>query len=428
MKTAITTIALILSIFITAPAAAEPARILGLEEAIAAAREHQPQLAQAAAARGAAEARLAQARAALMPQVSASSFYQRATDNPQVADGYSPYRTSNRFSFSVSASQLLYDGGQALYSYAAVKANARAGGQNERLALDQVVYNVRAAFFTARAARALVKVQEETLANEGKHLEQIQGFVAVGTHPEIDLAQVQADMANARLALINAQNAYATAKSQLNLAMGVEGPLDYDVADDPMPAVQGEDQSTESLLPEAGAARPDLAALEEEIKAQESSLSAVKAAYWPKLNLSTSYSKTGNDVETLPWNWAGGVTLDWSLFQGGLTRAQAAEARQNFLSLKAQRAALKQQIRLDVEQATLAIRAASTAITTADDVIVNAKKRLDLAEGRYQTGIGNIIELGDAQVALTNAEAQKVQAEYNLSSARAQLLKALGRI
>ena len=58
---------------------------------------------------------------------------------------------------------------------------------------------------------------------------------------------------------------------------------------------------------------------------------------------------------------------------------------------------------------------------------MNAKDRLRLAEGRYETGVGSIIELGDAQIALTAAGQQNVQAEYGLSQARAQLVKALGR-
>jgi outer membrane protein len=53
--------------------------------------------------------------------------------------------------------------------------------------------------------------------------------------------------------------------------------------------------------------------------------------------------------------------------------------------------------------------------------------RLTLAEGRYQAGVGNVIELGDSQVALTTAAAQEVQAIFNLATARAKLLQALGR-
>jgi outer membrane protein len=67
------------------------------------------------------------------------------------------------------------------------------------------------------------------------------------------------------------------------------------------------------------------------------------------------------------------------------------------------------------------------AIGSADKALVNARERLRLAEARYQTGIGNAIELGDAQLAVTNAGVQKLQAEFQLGVARAQLMKALGQ-
>jgi len=73
------------------------------------------------------------------------------------------------------------------------------------------------------------------------------------------------------------------------------------------------------------------------------------------------------------------------------------------------------------------VRANKEAVLAADEAVTNAKERLRLAEGRYQAGVGSIIELGDAQVAATTAQAQKVQADYNVSTARAQLLNALGR-
>ena len=57
----------------------------------------------------------------------------------------------------------------------------------------------------------------------------------------------------------------------------------------------------------------------------------------------------------------------------------------------------------------------------------SAREQLRLAEQRYATGVGSIIELDDAQVAYTTAAAQVVQARYSLASARAQLLAALGR-
>ena len=57
---------------------------------------------------------------------------------------------------------------------------------------------------------------------------------------------------------------------------------------------------------------------------------------------------------------------------------------------------------------------------------MNARDQLRLAEARYAQGLGSVIELGDAQVAVTAAAAQDVQARFNLSAARAQLMSALG--
>lgn len=107
--------------------------------------------------------------------------------------------------------------------------------------------------------------------------------------------------------------------------------------------------------------------------------------------------------------------------------AQVSESHANILNLKAQLDAERNQIRLEVDQARLSVRATKAASSAADDAIVNAREQLRLAEGRYQTGVGNAIELSDSQLALSNALAQKIQAEYNLATARAQLIKALGR-
>jgi outer membrane protein len=88
---------------------------------------------------------------------------------------------------------------------------------------------------------------------------------------------------------------------------------------------------------------------------------------------------------------------------------------------------LRQQIRLEVDAARLAVRSAKTTVGAAQEALTNARERLRLAEGRYQHGVGSVIELGDAQVALTSAAAQAVQADDRLATARAQLAHALAR-
>lgn len=413
-----------------------PSRVLTLAEALRAALARQPQLLQAQAGTRAATARADESRAPLLPQLSGSASYQRTTSNftPRPGSTFSTgqlpsssWKTTDYYSFGATLSQLIYDFGQTSGRWRAAQASAAALRDTESYTVVQVTLGVESAYFTARAGKDLVTVARDNLANQDAHLRQTEGFVRAGTRPEIDLAQARTDRANALVQLINAENAYETEKAQLNQAMGLEGPTDYDVANDTLPPVEGEDLAIDPLLAEALKHRQDVASLEQQARAQELTLRAVRGAYWPALGVSTGLDNAGVSLDSTVWNWNATATLSWNVFQGGLTRAQAQEARANLDSVQAQASALRQQVRVDVEQARLAVRASRQSLAATEEALVNARERLRLAEGRYQAGAGSAIELGDAQVALTTAAAQRVQAEYNLSTSRAQLLRALGR-
>jgi outer membrane protein len=427
-------IALLLAV-LALPAAAQqaPPRVLTLETALANAREHQPQLRQARAATGVAGARADEANAPLLPQVAGSAGYERGTSNPVTRSGQSAaaagesWSSTGLASFGVKASQLLWDFGATRSRYRAALTTATSAQDSERATELEVAATVRNAFFTARAARSLVTVAADTLTNQDKHLAQVQGFVEVGTKPAIDLAQARSDRANARVALITAETSYETAKATLNQAMGIEGSTDYDVADDSIPPLAGEDSELGPLLDEALAARPDLAAAMANVRAQELSVRALSGALWPSVVADAGVTDVGPGMGSLTWNWSASVGVSVPIFTGGQKRAQIREARWTLESLKATVDAARQQIRLDLEQSRLVVRAAMASLEASDDALLNAQELLRLAEGRYEAGVGTIIELGDAQVALTAAAQQKVKAEYALAQARAALLKALGR-
>lgn len=418
------------------------ARIVTLEEALASAREHQPQLRQAQAAAGAAEARAGQALAPLLPQLNASATVLRTTANaivrpgsfgtsssciPDASHSCSPWQTYNSWSDQIALSQLLWDFGGAPSRLSAARANAQAAQESARATLLSIELNVRQAYFDARANRALVKVAGESLENLNKHLAQIQGFVGAGIRPEIDLVQARTDTANARVQLINAQNAWETSRVQLNFAMGVPGSIDYDLADEPVPPVAGEDDPGDPLFAEAEKARPELASLGEQVRAQQLTLRAFEAQYLPSLSGNLGFTQGGAALDRLGWNASAGLTLSWNIFQGGLTRQLVREAEANLGSVVAQLDLVRQQLRVDVDTARLSVKASKVATSASQEVVVNARERLRLAEQRYQVGVGSSIELGDAQVAVTQAAAQTVQADDRLAVARAQLLRALGR-
>ncbi len=412
--------------------------LLTLDEALQTARAHQPTVAQAQANTRAARARADESASGLIPNVSATALYTRRTSNfaPQLSTVQGAqsvittpsFATYNYFSVGLQLTQLIYDSQVTIDRWGAAKVTAQSVEATERatrLAVDQ---SVRAAFFAARAEKALVDVARETLDNQNLHYNQTEGFVRVGTHPEIDLLTAKTGRANAKVALITAENNYETGKATLNQAMGVEQGTDYDVADDTLPPIEGETLGTEELMGEAVAARPDLVSLQLQVRAQKLTVRSTKGNYGPQLLATSGLTDAGVDLNHLVWNWNVGVQLQWDLFSGGsLVPFLVNEQEANLLGLEAQVAIERLQVRVDVETARLAVRADKEALDAAEEAKESGAGQLRLAEGRYQAGSGSAIELNDAQVALTNAAGQRVQAEYNLSTARAQLLKALGR-
>jgi outer membrane protein len=412
-------------------------QLLTLEEAEKLASEHQPSLRLAGASFEAADARAGEARAPLLPQVSASASYVRQTGNFALRPGALPtavanlpspsFKSYNYFLFGGQVQQLIYDFGQTTGRWHAAEAQAKSQQAAARATDLVVIFNVRTAFFNARAQKDLVRVAKETLENQERHLQQIEGFVQVGTRPDIDLAQARSDRANAEVQRISAENAYATARAQLNQAMGIEDTIDYDVSNDAFPPVDSEGLEMDPLVADAIKARPEIAQVDEQVKAQSLTVDSARGGYFPTVAAQGGITDNGPSLDNLVWNWNLQLSLTWNLFQGLLTDETVREARANLAGLGAQLETLRLAIRLEVEQAHLAVRAAAASLEASKEALVNARERLRLAESRYQTGVGNIIELGDAQVAVTSAGGQEVSAVYNLATARAQLLKALGR-
>jgi outer membrane protein len=406
--------------------------VLHLDEAVERSLQLQPNLLSAQAnvlsGQGVAE----QTRAGLLPQLSASAVGERTYgslsrgSSVPTAIGGSSTGAFNTFTFALNGTQLLWDF-QTVDRTRASNASVISLQATQQATVIKTVLSVRTAFFLAQADKGLVKVQEETLANEIKHQAQTEGFVKVGTQPEIALAQARTDVANARVALIQAQNNYRIAKAQLNQAMGVVQGVDYDIGGEELEPLAGENQSVDALTDIALHERPEIASNLSNRDAQDLNLRAARGMYAPAFSLFANAGETGDTFHTLGPFWDFGLQVTWGFFDGLRTPGVVKQAQGNLDNANALLTAEELQVRFDVEQADATLEGSKTALVASEDALVNAREQLRLAEQRYVTGVGSIIELSDAQVAATNAGAQLVQARFTLATARAQLLAALGR-
>ena len=423
-------------------------RVLTLDEAVQTAQAHQPQIHAAQAQLRAGHARVGEAKSAILPRLDAQAQYQRSTANftlnpafstssfatalKGIPNQLSPSDTVNFYTFGLNATETIYDFGRTFGNIDAAREAEYSSRADLETTSQSVLLGVRTAYFGVLAAKELVWVGEETVKNQSKHVQQVQQFVSAGTRPKIDLRTAELNLANAELTLLRAKNGLDLAKVALNQAMGVEGPIDYDVAPPPDQTVAEESARPDDLMRDTLRLRPEFARIESQLRAQDASKRIARSGYFPSLvalgnfnGAKVTDSKNGD----FDWglNWYVGVGLTWNWFGGLVTQNQVEEAEAGLEGLGAQRDLLRQSIRADLEAQLLAVAQAKESIRVSDRAVATADERLKLAEGRYQAGAGDILELDDAQVAYSNAKSQRVSAEYDLASARARLAHALGK-
>lgn len=403
-----------------APAAAPKT----LAECVTIAERNHPRLRAAAASVRAGAERVSQATAGYLPQIQASYGANRRSTTLSARTGVPGSgggATFNFFSTGVSLTQVLFDFGQNLHTIRAAQASQASLEADARTQLQQVVFGVKQAYFNLLASRRLLGVARDTVGQNKRHLEDAKSRRQVGLATKFDVTRSQVELANSQLDLLSAENNVAVAVETLRNALGLAGPLDFDIIDTlDFHEVRVSEQHA---LETAYTLRPELQSLRAQQQSLREQIDALEKDYLPNVtgNAGYDWSGTGRPSDE---SWNVGASVNLSIFNGGLTTAKLGEARANLSNLEFSEEAERQTVALEVRQAVLDLKRSSQAIDASDTALVQARENLGLAEGRYRTGVGTIIELTDAQAARASASASHVQALYSYQIALAALEQA----
>jgi outer membrane protein len=186
-----------------------------------------------------------------------------------------------------------------------------------------------------------------------------------------------------------------------------------------------------ALLRRALDGRPEVAELRARIAAAQAAIELARAGTRPSLALSAgpSYgnSTSGFGLGTgASSGWAVTLAATVTFFDGNLTAERIKEAEARAGQLKATEAQLRQGIELDVRRTLLTYASAAEELVTADKTIEQAQEGLRIANVRFAAGVSTNLEVVQAQAALSQAEANRIQALFNVNLARAQLERAVG--
>ncbi len=426
---------------VVAAADARPPRTLTLTEAVALALGNHPaRLAEHARVSGARE-RIGEARAALLPQVTGLAEYLRATDDgvgttvywgapgiPRVPSssprGGSLTDTFDNYLGGITAFQSLLDFGRRRGVVAQRTAEAdREAARAELVDLD-LTFGVSRSYYDLLAAREIVGVDQKAVDQRKEHLHDAEVKAAAGLEPEIDVYASKAELARAELNLADARNVAADAKLRLDDAMGIgAGGPDYELANAlerrPVPA------ALDPLLAAAWSSRPDVRMLDAEARAADAVVREFTSDYFPAVGAAAGVDARGQGTDAARNGYVG-LVVQWSLFNGFLTDHELAEAKARTEEVHHAMTELRQDIALQVQTAFLDLQAADKRIVKAEQTLEASRVELALAERRYQSGLGTILELIDAQRRNTEDKAAVVSTLASSSVAEAALARATG--
>jgi outer membrane protein len=172
--------------------------------------------------------------------------------------------------------------------------------------------------------------------------------------------------------------------------------------------------------------RPEIQATDLRVKASDESINLARTGYFPVITGNAAYNRESGDTSLREEGWNAGVVITVPIFSGFLTHHQVQESIATANAARANYAVLTQNVTLEVQQAFLNLRAAEERIPTAELGAQQAAENLEIATGRYAAGVGNPVEVTDAEVANTNAKTAYIQALYDYNVALANLDKAMG--
>jgi outer membrane protein TolC len=406
---------------------------LSLQEAVDTSLRNHPTIRMGQATVEAAQQRVRQQVAGYLPKGGYNYTYSRQARPLTAAvggvdiGGSQQRRTVTQFfnfnSTSFRVDQLLFDFGRNLDSIQSAIASTAASTADLDVTKQEVIFNTKQAYYNVLSSQRLLGVAEETVRQNQKHLEEAQARFEVGVAPRFDVTQAQVQVSNAELSRVEARNNVALGFETLRRAMGQNEPLQVRLLDqlEHRPVSLSE----EAVAQEAYARRPELESIKAQQRASSERVSALKKQFLPSVSGTAQYNWTGREPP-LQEGWMWGVTLTVPLFDSILTTSQLGEAQATLRNLQAQEENLQQQVTLEVRQGLLNLRRAEESIRVSEQTLVQARENLDLAEGRYAAGVGNIIEVTDAQVSLTSAQANNIKALYDYKTALAELEKAVG--
>ncbi|MFH0880787.1 MAG: TolC family protein, partial [Lentisphaerota bacterium] len=354
-----------------------------------------------------AASKIRQVRAQVLPQLNVKSEYTRMDEVATIDFGQGPVEMGklDNYSAEASASQLLYSGGAV---QAALKA-ARIYRDRSKVSLDATEKNlrrdIRTGFSDILLAQANVNVQGEAVNQLSNFVAQTEAKYKNETASEFDLLSVRVRLANQIPILIKARRDVEVAKAAFRNLLHLDEES-YELAGEL--GYQPATLSLDRLLQISVENRPEVDLQRKVVDLWIQDIRAERGGYLPSLRARASYAGQNppasfSGEEEWDWGWNAGLTLDWSILDGGLRGGKVMEKALELEKSRENLRELERSVQLQVREAYLDMVHAAESVVASRDNVQLAEKNLEIARTRYQAGLSTYLEFTDTNLALSQA-------------------------
>ena len=332
----------------------------------------------------------------------------------------------HNFQADLTLNQPIFAWGRYYKSYQSAKLSLEAARKELDAAYNQLTFDVSEAFYRVLLSLEFVEVSKQTVELVEKQLKIARNLFEAGASTNFDILRAEVLLANAKSNRIRAKNGARVAmdvyKNVLNIdlggSIGVQGSLELPILEFDL----------EPLIQLAMEKRPELHQLQFSEGAAKKQVDVAKTRSRPALSFFTNYQLDHNErLEEMNRIWNLGVALNVPIFDGLATRAAVKQAQSGLKQTQLGKQQMTDAIELEVRSAYLNLLEAKTLINVQRETVEQAQESVRIANLRYENGMITSVELTDAQLALSQAEVNRLQSLHDYAVGLARLEKAVGQ-
>lgn len=367
-------------------------------------------------------------RSAFFPTAYLSLTVAGASNNARIAaGGLNNSIIFERAATGATVSQLVTDFGRTTNLVSSARSAAKAEEENSAASTAQIILAVDHAFYNALDTKALLQVAQQTVDTRQLIADKISALTQAKLKSELDLSFANVDLARAKLLQLEARNNYQASLAILSAILGYPDEQNFDLTETAPPA-EAPDTDVTPLIMTALRLRPEVLALQDQLDAAEKFGHAEHDLWRPTVSAIGAVGVAPVRDEHLP-NWYGavGVNVNIPVFNGFLYNARAKTADLQTEVARQKLMDERDNIARDVRTSWQDSQRAFERLTVTRQLREQANLGLDLAQARYNLGLGSIVELGQAELQKTEADIADTDAQYQYRLTRLILAYTIGQ-